>query len=381
MKTSPGNILLVANWESNVGYAWWLMENFWTTISSHFEKQGTNSYLMYPKITQIPNSIADSNITTYECDFHNRSLTNINKICTFIRTNNIKFIYLSDSPAYSFFYIILKLCGVKKIVIHDHTPGERTKPPTWLRLIKTIIHLIPLYTADHFIAVTDFVLNRFIQISCLPQRKCSVASNGIKPINLNNANLNYMYDIFPIPRDRKIVITTGRASYYKGIDFFIECANELVNKQNLKKLHFIFCGNGPDLRDFKDLAKKLGVENHFTFAGKRNDIQKILPCCHIGFHAATGEVGYSLSILEYMSAGLVTIVPETPSTSLATTHLKNGLTYPYRNLLGATNTIKQALDITLSTSITCNAISIVKDKFHIDNTNANLIEILNPIFK
>lgn len=33
------HILLVANWESDVGYAWWLMENFWATIAQYYRAQ------------------------------------------------------------------------------------------------------------------------------------------------------------------------------------------------------------------------------------------------------------------------------------------------------------------------------------------------------
>ena len=257
---NKGNILLVANWESNVGYAWWLMENFWTTIAAHYKKEGVSSHLIYPTITKLPESIESSNIEVCECDFRDRSLKNIKKIHGLIKSKNIRYIYLSDSPAYSLFYVLLKLWGVTKIAVHDHTPGERSIPAGWLRLIKSTIQRAPLYTADHFIAVTDFVYNRLISVSCIPPEKCSVASNGIQPVKLHNADLKYAYSAFTISEDRIIVITTGRASYYKGIDFFIECANELVNRQGLKQLHFLFCGDGPDLTDFKILAKKLNIE-------------------------------------------------------------------------------------------------------------------------
>ena len=30
------NILLVGNWSSDTGYAWWLMETFWVAIARKF---------------------------------------------------------------------------------------------------------------------------------------------------------------------------------------------------------------------------------------------------------------------------------------------------------------------------------------------------------
>lgn len=372
---------MVANWESDVGYAWWLMENFWTNISSHYENENITSYLIYPKLTTLPKAIEQSSIIVRECDFNDRSFSNVIKLLRIIRSNHIKFLYLSDSPSYCFFYVLLRLYGVEKIVIHDHTPGERTEPSKWLSLIKSSIHRIPMYSADHFIAVTSFVHERLLKVNCIPQSKCSVAHNGIYPVNLDHADKTYAYRTFSIPDDKTIIITTGRASYYKGIDFFIQCANELVNTQGLDNLHFIFCGDGPNLDEFKALAKNLNLNNCLTFTGKRQDIKQILPSCHIGFHAAAGEVGYSLSILEYMSAGLVTIVPDNPSTSLAIKHDFDGILYQARDITDATSAIKRSLDPVMSTKIKTQGIKTVNEQFHIRDTNKQLINILSDVYQ
>jgi len=378
--SNKGNILLVANWESNVGYAWWLMEGFWVEISKYFEAEDISSHLIYPKITQLPETVSNSNIIVHECDFQSRSLNNMRKLYQLIKNHNIRFVYLSDSPAYGVFYILLRFFGVKKIVVHDHTPGERTRAKSWRKFLKSLVQRIPFYTADHFIAVTEYVYKRFIEVSCIPEKKCSVVSNGIEPIELNKADFKYAHKIFSIPEDRTIIVTTGRASYYKGIDFFIKCADELINKQGMLQLHFLFCGDGPDMMSFQDLVKQLGLESHFTFTGKRTDIRSILPSCQLGFHAATGEVGYSLSILEYMSAGLITIAPDNPSVSLATKHMKNGILYRSRNLESATKAIKTAVSSELAETIRKNAIQTVRDKYTIKNTNQQLIDVLIPIF-
>ena len=47
----------------------------------------------------------------------------------------------------------------------------------------------------------------------------------------------------------------------------------------------------------------------------------------MAIHPAEGEA-FSLSILEYMSAGLAVIVPDTPSVSQAIDHEHGGLGYP-----------------------------------------------------
>ena len=377
---NKGNILLVANWESNVGYAWWLMENFWVAISNHFEKQGKTSYLIYPKITQIPATITASGIKVTECNFHDHSLANLNTLRKLIKAHDIKYVYLSDAPSYSLSYLLLRMWDIKKIVIHEHTPGERTPATSWRKLTKSLIQRIPLYTADHFVAVTPYVHNRFIEVNCIPETKCSIAPNGIKPINLDKADLKYAHNAFNILKSRLIVVTTGRASYYKGIDFFIKCANELINNQHLDQLHFLFCGDGPDINDFRNLVQQFKLEKYFTFAGKREDIRKILPSCDIGFHTSKGEVGYSLSILEYMSSGVATIVPDRSSTSCATRHLLTGLLYQPGNIASACDAIKQCLNERLRQSLAHQAKKEIVEKFNITLTNKALISILSNAF-
>ena len=377
--SNKGNILLVANWESNVGYAWWLMENFWIVIAEHF-KQGRTCYLIYPKITEIPQAIASTNIKITELDFSDHGYENLLRIFKFIKTNSIHYIYLSDYPTYSWFYLFLRVAGVKKIVVHDHTPGERTRPPYWLKITKSTIQHIPFYTADHFIAVTDFVNKRHLDINCIPAKKCSVATNGIQPYDLSHISSNYAHQEFNIPDNHLIIVTTGRASFYKGIDFFIRCANELINNQKLTRLHFLFCGNGPELDQFKALCNELKLNQHFTFAGKRTDIKRILPSCNIGFHAARGEVGYSLSILEYMSAGLATIVPDRPSTSNATRDKVTGLIYQHSNINSACNAIKLCLQDEFIEQLATHAIEEIKTHYNINKTNQQLTSILSNVY-
>ncbi len=380
MTQRANNILLVANWTSDVGYAWWLMENFWVTIATHFQLQGCKSFLIYPEITRIPESIAAAPISVSQLDFRNHRLPNLLRLCRFIKHNSIRHLYLSDAPTKSIYYVLFRICGVRKIVVHDHTPGDRTRAHGVRKLIKQLIQRIPFYSADRFIAVSDFVLQRFINVSCIPPHKCSVAANGIVPIDLTTADRNYAHAMFNIPQDRLIIVNTGRASCYKGIDFFIDVAHQLVNIEGIQNLHFLFCGDGPNQEAFKAQASRYQLDANFTFAGKRDDVRQILPSCDIGFHASKGEVGYSLSILEYMSAGLATLVPDLPSTSGATKHEHNGLIYAHGDIASASTMIKFCLINNIREQLSKNAINDVASHYTISSTNIALISTLEQIF-
>lgn len=378
---SGNNIMLVANWESGVGYAWWLMENFWVCIDEHFSSKGATSYLAYPSITTLPEAIESSSIVTLELDFQNRSLHNLLRMRRTLKQHDIRYMYFSDVAGFGWFNLWLRFCGVSKIVVHDHTPGTRTRPSALKALYKSARNLLPWYNCDHLIATTEFVKQRIHNTSRTPLTRISVAPNGIVPIDLATADRAYCRQQFGIADDRKLIITTGRANAYKGIDFFIRCAHHLVHERGHKDLHFLFCGDGPDLQAFRKLSSELDIDDCFTFAGNRQDVRQLLPGCDIAMHCAQGEVGYSLSILEYMSAGLPTLVPDRESTRQATTHDVTGLLYQPGDIEAASDAIERCLDDDTARRLGERAAASVRDEFNLTRTNEHLVAALDKVFR
>jgi glycosyltransferase involved in cell wall biosynthesis len=318
------NILLVANYRSDVGFAWWLMENYWSQLSLYFRNNKMESFLIFPHIAAIPEIIAKSPITIFEHDFSKRNCASIAKLVKLIKQNNIRYLYLTDKAYYDWFYFILRMFGIKTIINHDHMPGERTAINVWKKYFKKCIHYIGIFSCDYYIGVSNFVRNRLIENACIPPTKCSYIHNGIRIFD--NKDTGYAQEMFKIPKNSRIIVTTGRATYYKGIDILIKCANILINDRNIDNLYFLHIGDGPDLNSFKQLASDLNVNKRFIFAGLRNDIDQILPCCYIGIQLSTGEA-FSLSILEYMCAGLATLAPNNCGNHEALTNYYNGILY------------------------------------------------------
>ena len=82
-----------------------------------------------------------------------------------------------------------------------------------------------------------------------------------------------------------------------------------------------------------------------------------------------------------MSAGLATIVPNRPSTSLAITNNITGIIYKPCDINSATNAIITAINPTLREILRKNAIRLIKEEYNINYTNDKLIVILNSYFK
>jgi len=111
------------------------------------------------------------------------------------------------------------------------------------------------------------------------------------------------------------VVLVSRATYYKGWDFAVKCAASLLAQERAdERIHLVFCGDGPDLDAFKNLARSLSVSERCHFLGQRHDVRDILCGADIAFHPSCGEA-LSLATLEIMCAGLPVVLPNRPSVS------------------------------------------------------------------
>ena len=374
-RRNHGNILLVANYKASVGYAWWLMETFWIEISKLFTKQGRKVFLIYPLLDAVPERIKQAPLLIMEHDFSDRTRSSTAALKKLIRENSIRSLYLTDCRYLDIRYLRLRIWGIRAIVLHDHTPGERPPVPIGKKLLKKALHSLRLLSCDSYIGVSKFVYNRFIFTGCIPRKKCSFVLNGIEPIVIYEKYKHYANEQFGIPHGSKIIVSTGRATFYKGIDFLIKCADALINEKRDDRAYFLHCGDGPDLDAFLEMVRKYNLENRFIFAGRRDDVPLILQSCDIGIQASEGEA-FSLSILEYMSAGLATLAPHHCGNGEALENGKTGFLYPPRDKAFVVELLHALIrNNELCKRIGSMAAQAVKEHFTIERTTRELLAL------
>ena len=123
--SKTGNLLLVSNYSSDTAYAWWLMEHFWVSIAEHFATADCKVYLAYPEVSTISETISNAPIEVIELTIPWKTSTQSSRARHFIREKNISFIYFTDQRYFNFKYIMMRYQGIRHIVVHDHTPGDR----------------------------------------------------------------------------------------------------------------------------------------------------------------------------------------------------------------------------------------------------------------
>lgn len=373
-----GNLLMASNYSSDTAYAWWLMEFFWLILSDRPAFQTT--YLAYPEIKSVPPAIARSSINTIELDFTAKDKAHTQEICQFIKRNNIKCLYMTDQPYFSWRYIAYRLAGVEQIIVHDHTPGDRPSITGLKGFLKALRNRLPMATADLVMNVSPLMRRRSMLNSRIPPQKCVSIQNGIdvKAPEGGLAKKNGAQSIraeLGLPADAVIVVTASRLQAYKQVDFAIRTFVGALSRTT-QNLHFVIIGNGPDENQFKNMRETRENPNRIHFLGYRKDVPKILADSDIAIHCAKGE-GFSLSIIEYMYQKLPVLAPDTPSVCQALEHRKSGLVYQEGNLESATSSLLELVEnANLRQTMGQNAQDACLERYTIDQTRRQFVEAL-----
>jgi glycosyltransferase involved in cell wall biosynthesis len=375
--TNPRTLLLAANYDSGVGYAWWLMESYWVRLAQAYASSHRVA-LAYPSISKLPAAVASAPLRPVVSDFSLTDPVSVLRQAKFVFAEKVKTIYFTDQSVLHWRYLVLRVAGVRTIVVHDHTPGVRAKPAGLKRLLKRILYRLPWITSDAVIGATEFVRSRHIDTTCMPVRKCFVAPNGLPAAAAFVAADPRA--AFGIPDTRKIVVITGRAHRVKGLDFALRCMVRITRELGHKDVHLLHLGGGPQLEELRELAVRLGVREYVTLAGHQDSVRPLLGGCDLAFHPSQAEVGYSLSILEYMQAGLPVVVPDNPSVCEATAHLRTGLHYAEGNLTAASDAIVSLIESDeLRARLGQGARQAVAERFTLGEAHAGLVRCFREV--
>jgi len=369
-------VLLVANWPSDTGYAWRFIERYWLAIAKDLSSAGRPVLLCYPKITTLSPDIRNSGVQVIEFDF---DLSKPRSLVRFVRDYEVTSVYLTDKPHFSVSYLLLKAAGVTAILIHDHTPGERAVPRGIPRVLKAVVAASGLTSAHMYIACSPFVYERMLASSLIPRRSCRLVTNGIDLDQYRGSQMAgpNIRDELGISGDSVLVVSVGRATVFKGISRIIRAAAMLRERNTRLNVRFIHCGDGPDMQVFVDLTRSLHVEDTFRLLGSRTDVAAILQHADIAVHASDGE-GLCLAILEFMAAGLPTVVPDIWSVCQSIADEQTGLWYRHDDISSLTDTLERlVIDGALRAELGARAREVAQREYDIETSLKLLVRTVH----
>lgn len=97
------------------------------------------------------------------------------------------------------------------------------------------------------------------------------------------------------PLNHRILLSSGEFIKRKNHETALRAIAKIVSE--FPDIHYVICGHG-QLQDYlQQLVKDLGLENHVSFPGYRQDILEIYPCADI-FVFPSFQEGLPMALLE-----------------------------------------------------------------------------------
>lgn len=234
-----------------------------------------------------------------------------------------------------------KLAGVKSIVYTAHGfPFHDRSSPLEYYLYTTIEKICAGFT-DLILTQNHEDLTTAQKLHLCPPEKIAYLGNGIDIELFNRNRLNsdhqtHLRQSLGIPDTATLIIgTIGRLTYKKGSSYLIEAAAELLPR--FPNLHILVIGGqlDTDPEPFEaqliERIRTLGLEDHVTLTGYRDDIPELLGLMDIFTLPTFTHEGLPRSILEAMGMSLPVVATDIRGCREAVIHKQTGLIVPPQN--------------------------------------------------
>jgi len=194
-----------------------------------------------------------------------------------------------------------KLLRVRHIIacFRDMTFWYEYESKNKLKLLKLFYGL-----CSNYIANSNAVKNKYVELFNLDRRKCDVIYNGI---DLDRFSQLARSERHKTNTSFCVGIVANFNRKVKRVDVFIKAAAEVCKKE--KNITFVVIGDGDLKNELIALSRRLGIEEKISFTGRVADVPRYLSKLDMGVITSDSE-GFSNSILEYMASGLPVIATD-----------------------------------------------------------------------
>ena len=145
-----------------------------------------------------------------------------------------------------------------------------------------------------------------------------------------------------VEEHHRLVVTVANLwSDVKGHADLVEAAPEVCRR--IPSVRFVLVGEGTMIPELVRRAQELGVDRHFLFPGRREDVPEILSCCE-AFVLPSHAEGFPNAILEAQAAGLPVIATNVGGTPELVLDGKSGILVPPQNPAALAQAILRVLE-------------------------------------
>ena len=299
------HLLFVANYGTDTGYAWETIERVFRGVGERLVRDGHRVTVCWARMPDGPPARmrgAPFDFTAFDHE-RTRTLAGTRAFARMLRRRGVDALYLTDRPTFSWRYPVYRMAGVRRIIVHDRTSGERTRRSAAVFRLKRLLHEAPWVSGDCFVAVSDFVRRRLIEVNGTPPGRTHRVYNGIDLSRFALPARGALRRLLGVGGDARIVFCSGRAQPYKGIQVAVRAAARM-KARGMDGVHWAFAGDGAWLDALRATAREAGVDDRFHFLGARGDVPELLGDADVAVVPSLWAEAFGLTVVEAMAAGV-----------------------------------------------------------------------------
>jgi len=300
--STPGNLLCVANFRTNAGYAWLFIESLYAAIADDVATYGVRTWVAYAKVNEPPATLEGSSAGAIELEVDFGSIRQLWRLLQVVRERNIRGLYLADRSVWHPAYALLRLAGVKFIVVHDHTSGNRTASRGLKAVAKRLARRFRPGMADLVLAVSEFVRRRNLEVDLVPPDRLRLCLNSVEiPEQLQQTG--ELRRVFGIRADCLVVVCAGRAAEYKGVQHLLHAFDIVCERMRTPPV-LIYFGDGPFMSELRKIRDGLHSQRSIILAGYRPNVSELLCGADLCVVPSVWGEAFGLSALEPSARGI-----------------------------------------------------------------------------
>ncbi|MFL5539132.1 MAG: glycosyltransferase family 4 protein, partial [Longimicrobiaceae bacterium] len=307
------HLLFAANFPADTGYAWRTIEAVFRRAGERLVREGHRVTVGYPPPGEgLSATLRGAPFAFARVDYP-AALASAAGLAAFLRALRrlrVDALYLTDRPTWSWRYALYRAAGVRTLVVHDRTSGERTRRGPGALAAKRALHRVPGLSADVCIAVSDFVRRRLVEVNGVPAGRVARVYNGIDLVRFASPDRALLRRLLGVGPSTPIVFCSARAQQCKGIQTLVDAAARL-RADGGGDVAFAYAGDGDYLPALRERAAAAGLAGSFHFLGERADVHRLLPGATLAVVPSLWAEAFGLAVVEAMAAGVPVVATRT----------------------------------------------------------------------
>lgn len=299
------NLLCVANFPANTGFAWSFIESLYAGVATRLAPRGIRTWVAYPALDAAPASLAGSPAEAILHPLDLGSPRSIVETGRLAHELDVGVLYLSDRPSWHPAYSVLRAAGLRRIVVHDHSSGLRTRPLGLRRALKHARQLLPGSRADRVLAVSDFVARRKTEVDLIPPGRVTRIWNSVAVPDTpgSQVDVRRRFDLGPAG---PVIACASRATPEKGIHHLLQAFDRLAQAWDRSRPGpwLVYMGDGPSLRELREMLGGLASRDGIRLTGYQDDAADVLGAADVAVVPSVWAEAFGLAALEPMSRGV-----------------------------------------------------------------------------